>query len=83
MRLRHQLVSPFMIAALCVAPIAMSACGGSRVYDPTYGDYHRWNGSENRLYLQWEGETRRNHTEFGLRPPQEQRAYFGWRHGRR
>jgi hypothetical protein len=82
MRLRHRLVSPLMIAALFTAPVAVSACAGHRTYDPYYGDYHRWNGTENGFYTQWEGETHRAHLDFGRRPAEEQHAYFDWRHKR-
>jgi hypothetical protein len=82
MRLRHQLVTPLMIAALCAAPVAVGACAGhgNQIYDPYYGDYHRWNNSEDGFYRRWEGETRRGHAEFGQRPAEEQHAYFDWRH---
>jgi hypothetical protein len=83
MRLRQQLVTPLMIAALCSASVAMSACAsGHRVYDPYYGDYHRWNGTEDGFYRRWEGETNRSHLDFGRRPAAEQHAYYDWRHKR-
>ena len=82
MRPRHRFVTPLLIAALCAAPVVMGACaGGHQVYDPYYGDYHRWNRSEDGFYRQWEGETRRAHLDFGQREPREQRAYYDWRHG--
>jgi hypothetical protein len=82
MRLRHQLATPLIIAALAVAPVAMSACAGHQVYDPYYGDNHRWNSSEQTYYRQWEGETRREHVAFDRRSADEQHAYFDWRHRR-
>jgi hypothetical protein len=78
----HQLVTPLMIVALGAAPVALTACAGHRTYDPYYGDYHRWNSSEDGFYRQWEGETRRAHIDFGRRPAEEQHAYFDWRHRR-
>jgi hypothetical protein len=80
MRLRHQLATPLLIVSLATAPLVMSACAGHRVYDPYYGDYHRWNGTEDGFYRQWEGETRRSHLAFDRRPADEQRSYFDWRH---
>jgi hypothetical protein len=72
-----------MIAALLATPVVFGACaGGRQVYDPYYSDYHRWNSSENGFYRRWEGATGRGHVAFGRRPALEQRAYFGWRHGR-
>jgi hypothetical protein len=50
------------------------------VFDPFYGDYHRWNGTEDGYYRRWEGETGRSHLDFGRRPAAEQHAYFDWRH---
>ena len=82
MRLRQQLVTPLTIAALLAAPVGFAACSGHRVYDPYYGDYHRWNGSENGFYLQWEGERRMSHLDFDRRPFEEQHAYYDWRHRR-
>ncbi|MDB4874292.1 MAG: hypothetical protein JWM41_738 [Gemmatimonadetes bacterium] len=80
MRLPHRLVTPVLLAALAAASAGISACAGHRVYDPYYGDYHRWNHSEDGLYRQWEGETRRDHVDFGRRPAEEQHAYYDWRH---
>jgi hypothetical protein len=78
--LRHKLVTPLIIVALGTATVAMSACAGHRVYDPYYGDYHRWNGTEDRFYRQWEGESRLSHMDFGARPVAEQHSYYDWRH---
>ena len=86
MYFRKQLVMRFMIAALLAAPVTFGACAGyrvnDRVYDPFYYDYHRWNRAELGYYRRWEGETQRPHLDFGRRPVEEQRAYFGWRHSR-
>ena len=82
MRRRHQLVTTLVIAALATLPLSQIACTGHRVYDPYYGDYHRWNSEEDGFYRQWEGETRRVHLDFGRRLPEEQHAYYDWRHRR-
>lgn len=82
LRLRHKLVTPLIIVALGTATIGMNACSGHRVYDPYYGDYHRWNGSEDGFYRQWEGESRLSHVDFGRRPAEQQKAYYDWRHKR-
>jgi hypothetical protein len=81
MRSQHHLVTRLTLAALLAMPVAFGACGGHLVFDPYYNDYHRWNGSEDGLYRRWEGDTGRSHLDFGRRPPAEQHAYFGWRHG--
>ena len=81
MRTRHQLATLLTIAALFATPVTFGACGHSRmVFDPFYGDYHRWNGTEDGYYRRWEGETGRSHLDFGRRPAAEQHAYFDWRH---
>jgi hypothetical protein len=84
MRLRQQLATPFMIAALFAAPVALGACAsGHQVYDPYYRDYHRWNGTEDGFYRQWEGATGRSHVDYGRRTAAEQRGYMDWRHTHR
>lgn len=80
MRLRPRLVTPLLIAGLAAAPLAMIGCAGHQVYDPYYGDYHRWNRSEDGFYRQWEGQTGRAHMDIGRRPAEEQHAYYDWRH---
>jgi hypothetical protein len=77
MRLRHHLITPLTIAVL----FALGACGGGhQVYDPYYSDYHRWNRSEDGFYRRWEGESGRQHLDFGRRSAGEQHSYFDWRH---
>jgi hypothetical protein len=84
MRQRTRLVSRVMIAAILSAPMTLQACAGhgnvGSYYDPYYSDYHNWNGTELGYYQRWEGETGRQHMDFGRRPAEEQHAYFGWRH---
>jgi hypothetical protein len=82
MRLHRHLVARLTLAALLSMPVALGACGGHMVFDPYYGDYHRWNGTENGFYRRWEGATGRSHLDFGRRPAADQRAYFDWRHKR-
>jgi hypothetical protein len=50
-----------------------------RVYDPYYHDYHSW-PAENTYYLQWEGDTHRNHEDLKHRSKADQKAYWDWRH---
>jgi hypothetical protein len=81
MRYQHRLIKLLTIATLMATPLTFAACAShQQVYDPYYSDYHRWNGTEDGFYRRWEGETGRNHMEFGQRPVAEQRTYFGWRH---
>jgi hypothetical protein len=51
-----------------------------RVYDPYYSDYHRCDDHVSTFYLQWEGETRRDHRDFDKRDKDEQKDYWTWRH---
>jgi hypothetical protein len=83
MHARNHLLTRFMIAALLSASLSVGACGhggGTRFYDPYYGDYHRWNRSELGFYGQWESQTGRSHMGFGQRSVGEQHAYLNWRH---
>jgi hypothetical protein len=81
MRPRHNFITTLTIAALIVAPVALGGCGRShQYYDPYYSDYHRWNGTEDGFYRRWEGETGRQHMDFGHRSVGEQHSYFDWRH---
>jgi Ni/Co efflux regulator RcnB len=80
MRLRNQLVTTVMIAALAAAPVAVSACASHQTYDQYHSDYHRWDRSENAQYQRWEQETRRGHVDFDRRTAEEQHAYYDWRH---
>jgi len=83
LHLRHQLARRFIIAALLAAPLTFGACAGrNRVYDPYYGDYHSWNGTEDGFYRRWEGDRGFAHLDFGRRSSGEQRQYFDWRHRR-
>jgi hypothetical protein len=79
-RLRHHLATRLTIATLLAAPTAFAACAGRQVYDPYYGDNHRWNRTEDGYYRRWEGLTGRAHDDFGRRAAEEQHAYFDWRH---
>ena len=51
-----------------------------RYYDPVYSDYHVWGPPEAGYYNQWLVETRHPHVEYKRLRPQEQRAYWTWRH---
>jgi hypothetical protein len=82
---RHpcRFLSSLLLAAVLLSPVAITGCAARasyRVYDPYYGDYHRWDDHENAFYLQWEGETHRDHRDFDKRDRNEQKEYFTWRH---
>jgi hypothetical protein len=70
-----------LMATAISSPALLSGCGGHvRVYDSYYHDYHPWNRTEVGFYTQWEGETHRDHVEFAARTPEDQHAYWDWRH---
>jgi hypothetical protein len=80
MRYHHRLTKLLTIATLMATPLTFAACGGHLTFDPFYNDYHRWNGTEDGYYRQWEGQRGFGHMAFDRRPIAEQHAYFDWRH---
>jgi hypothetical protein len=64
--------------------VVTSACavrGGYRVYDPYYGDRHRWDHREDAYYERWAREHHReSHREFRKLNRDEQKEYWNWRH---
>jgi hypothetical protein len=77
---RQGFFSSLVLAAAFVLPLATTGCAVHRVYDPDHNDYHHWNNHETTFYVQWEGETHRDHREFAQRNPDEQKEYWNWRH---
>lgn len=73
-----------ILAAALASSLLGLACGGPRpyrVYDPYYSDYHVWNNDEVGYYHQWAHENHRDeHTDFRKLPPEDQKAYWNWRH---
>ncbi len=52
-----------------------------RYYDREHKDYHRWDNREDAAYRHWITEERhRRYVEFGHLRPEDQRAYWAWRH---
>jgi hypothetical protein len=81
MRSLFQRVSPLVLAAVLVAPVALVGCSAHvRVYDPYYNDYHVWDHHEVVYYQQWEVNTHRPHVEFSQRNQADQKEYWTWRH---
>ena len=73
-------LSLVFVAGALVTPLVTTGCGGHRVYDPYYSDYHRWDNHETVYYQQWETEGHRDHREFNQRNNDEQKDYWNWRH---
>ena len=89
MRLNHGMLALMLTTAALTS--TMMGCAGYRVVDDPYGhdyfvfdpyahDYYRWDRDEDRIYQRWEIETRRSHTDFSRRSPDDQHAYWSWRH---
>ena len=77
-------LASMLLASTLAIPLAGTGCAEhryGRVYDPYYGDYHRWGPDEDAYYHRWEAEGHREHREWGQRSPEEQKEYWGWRHG--
>ena len=79
MRLK-QTFGSLLLAAALLSAAACSASVGYRVYDPYRSDYHVWNHDEGAYYDRWVAETHRPHTDFRKLKPEDQHAYFSWRH---
>jgi hypothetical protein len=81
MRLSHRMIALILSSAALASSLAITGCApDTTVYDPYWQDYHRWNGEETRLYLQWEYGSDRAHVDFPNRTPGDQLAYWSWRH---
>jgi hypothetical protein len=72
-----------LIALLSGLALGGAGCAlGVRMYDPDYGDYHRWNRDEEtvfRIYLDGRHEPYR---EFRSLDRDQQHEYWKWRHER-
>jgi hypothetical protein len=83
MRTTNRWLGIIFLGVTLSSPVLITGCAEHatvRVYDPYYGDYHVWNDNEVIYYRQWIGETHRHYREFRTLPPDEQRAYWTWRH---
>lgn len=81
MRLIHRWIALLLSVATLGSASAMTGCASNGpVYDPYWHDYHRWSGSEDRRYRQWEIGSNRDHVDFPNRAPGDQLAYWSWRH---
>ena len=72
-----------LLAAVFLSATLIAGCAARasyRVYDPDHDDYHRWDNHETSFYLQWEGESHREHRDFDKREKDEQKDYWNWRH---
>jgi hypothetical protein len=73
-------ITRFSTAAVFAASLLSVGCAvHTRVYDPYYRDYHTW-PAENGYYVQWEGDTHRQHEDFNRRSDADKKEYWNWRH---
>jgi hypothetical protein len=72
-----------LLIAVLAAPVVTPGCGPHRVYDPYYSDYHVWNHNEDGYYRRWESDNHKDHVDIGKRSPDDQKAYFTWRHSQK
>lgn len=70
-----------VLGAALVAPILTSGCAARvRYYDDYYGDYHRWDDGEMRVYRSWLGERHYEYRDYDRLSRDQQRDYWRWRH---
>jgi hypothetical protein len=76
-----QRCSSFLLGATLVSS-AVTGCAvrAVRVYDVDHRDYHNWDGREVGYYNQWTVETHRDRKDFSSLRPEDQQAYWTWRH---
>jgi hypothetical protein len=72
-----------LVAALAVpftlAPSVLRA-EERRYHDTAHNDDHVWNNHEDRAYRAWAKENHRRYVAFPKLRPEDQQAYWGWRH---
>jgi hypothetical protein len=76
------------LSSLCLAAALACSVGTAcvhhhyyRVYDPYYSDYHVWGPDEVTYYHTWARENHYDeHRDFRTLPPEQQKAYWTWRH---
>jgi Ni/Co efflux regulator RcnB len=81
--LNAALLSATLVGTIAVAPTAMFADDRDhdRVYhDRDHNDDHHWNNHEDRAYRMWAKENHRKYRDFNRLRPEDQQAYWGWRH---
>lgn len=54
-----------------------------RYYDAGHSDYHRFGASEQPYYHRWAVENHHDRDDFKHLRPEDQRAYWDWRHNQK
>lgn len=83
MRYSYPFIRSLLLAAALISPVVIGGCAAHasyRMYDPYHEDYHPWDNHETNFYVQWEGETHREHRDFDKRGKDDQKEYWNWRH---
>ena len=64
-----------------VGILPVSALAQPRTYhDAQHNDDHAWNDHEDKAYRMWAKENHRKYRDFAKLKPEDQQAYWGWRH---
>lgn len=78
---RRSFLAPLVLGFALTAPLLSSGCAARvRYYDDYQGDYHYWNGGEDRAYRAWLAERHYEYREYNRLNREQQRDYWHWRH---
>lgn len=81
MRRRHVSLGMFFLGFALLAPMANIGCSGEvRIRDEYHGDWHTWNGNEDRAYRRYLSEKHEDYRDFHKLNRDEQGDYWNWRH---
>ena len=82
MRPLRRFLECLVLASALLAPAVLSiGCAARvRVYDQYHGDWHQWNGNEDRAYRSYLNDHHEQYRDFGKQSADEQRDYWNWRH---
>jgi hypothetical protein len=79
-----RILGMILLASTITLPVlATAGCSarvGYSVYDPYYGDYHYWDNGEDVYYRGWLSTNRRTYTPYNKLGPDDQKAYWNYRH---
>ena len=81
MTLSRRVLAHLLLTTAMLMPLLITGCAAHvRYYDEYGGDYHSWNGHEDRSYRAYWGERHENYREYKTLNKDEQRDYWKWRH---
>ena len=74
-------LGPLVLGLALTAPLLSGGCSARvRYYDDYHGDYHYWNGGEDRAYRGWLAERHYEYREYNRLSKEQQHDYWKWRH---